>query len=252
MKEVEKDFIVHALPVLQDNIIWIWVEKNHAVVVDPSIAEPVKEWLNTHHLTLEAVLQTHHHHDHIGGTEELLEEWPQAKVIASKSDIQRIPFQTISVKDEDEISLMGFTVRVISVPGHTSSHIAFIISSKVQENRPVIFCGDTLFGGGCGRIFEGTSNQMYKALRKINTLPACTQIYPAHEYTLSNLIWASSLFPRDLEITERIKEVRLKREKNIPSLPSSIRVERRTNLFLRAKNIEEFKILREHKDKWKG
>jgi len=245
-------YSIHGLPVLQDNIIWIWVRESEAVVIDPSLSKPVESWLKAHSLNLIGVLQTHHHDDHIGGTLDLLDHWPKAAVVASKADIKRIPFQTISVSDKDEIYFMGCQVKVLDVAGHTKAHIAYYLPPQNGiASSPSLFCGDTLFGAGCGRLFEGTAENMYKALGRLNSLPENTKIYCAHEYTEANLRWAETIRPNDLSIKKRLKEVTIKRGKGLLSIPSSIREERETNLFIRAKSIEEFAKLRLHKDNWK-
>ena len=129
------------------------LEKNKsAVVIDPALSQPVIEYLKTNNLYLEAILQTHHHSDHIGGTRELIKEWPNVKVIASHKEKDRIPFQNLSVMDGDTLLLLDEEIKVIEVIGHTRSHIAFYLNNKV----PILFVGDTLFSAGCGRIFEGT------------------------------------------------------------------------------------------------
>ena len=145
---------------------------------------------------------------------------------------------------------MDSEVKVIEVHGHTNNHIAFYIS-KDKAKYNILFPGDTLFGGGCGRLLEGTPNQMFKSLKKLNTLPANTKIYSAHEYTENNLKWALSLEPNDISIIERLRHVQNKLRQGLPSLPSTISEERKTNLFLNAKNVEELTILRRHKDNWK-
>tara|TARA_Y100001968_G_scaffold285493_1_gene285516 strand:- start:1860 stop:2615 length:756 start_codon:yes stop_codon:yes gene_type:complete len=250
MLEKKSEFTIHPITVLQDNIVWVWVHNCNAIVVDPSISSPVIQWLRDKNLSLQAILQTHHHDDHIGGTKELVKRWPQAAVIASKNDIKRIPFQTFSVVNNDIFYLMGSKIQVIKVSGHTSNHIAFYISNKnAQQN--ILFPGDTLFGGGCGRLLEGTAAEMFESLYKLNSFPADTKIYPAHEYTEDNLKWALTLKPKDISISKRLKQVQKKRKKGITSLPSTISEERKTNLFLRAKNVEEFSTLRRHKDNWK-
>ncbi len=251
MDKGKNSYSIHGIPVLTDNIIWIWVRGNNAVVVDPSISEPVELWLNTRGVKLLGVLQTHHHDDHIGGTEELLNKWPGINVVASKADKSRIPFQTISVVDKDEFSLMGCSINVLDVAGHTRAHIAYYIPPlRGVSSEPSLFCGDTLFGGGCGRLFEGTAEEMHKALSLLNKLPDNTKVYCAHEYTEANLRWAISIQPQDLLIRQRLNNVRRAREEGLLSLPSTIGEERRTNLFMRAKTIEEFSRLRIHKDNW--
>ncbi len=251
MAKQRNDFMIHPLPVLEDNIVWIWVEENNAVVVDPSITEPVESWLKANNLFLKAILQTHHHFDHIGGTEGLLKSWPGTEVIASKDDLNRIPFQTTSVSDGDEILLMGFPLQVFQVKGHTNTHLAYFLKDHQNNSKsPALFCGDTLFAGGCGRLFEGSSAEMYLSLKRINTLPLNTQIFCAHEYTLSNLRWANELFPEDIAIKKRLQKVIKTREDGLTTLPSTLHLEQMTNLFLRARSLKEFSFLRHHKDHW--
>ncbi|HJN35147.1 MAG TPA: hydroxyacylglutathione hydrolase [Prochlorococcaceae cyanobacterium Fu_MAG_50] len=243
--------IIHGLPVLQDNIIWIWVQGDRAVVVDPSEAGPVEHWLKARGLQLEAVLQTHHHGDHTGGTLQLLETWPRAEVIAASADQERIPFQTISVKDADQINLLGHPVEVIDVAGHTRAHVAYYRpAGQFQADTAALFCGDTLFGAGCGRLFEGTAADMHQALQRLGALPPDTRVYCAHEYTEANLRWAHGIRPDDQAIKARLSAVIEARGRGDCSLPSSIAIEGQTNLFLRATTPEELAELRLHKDHW--
>ena len=247
MLEKKSEFTIHPIAVLEDNIVWVWVHNCNAVVVDPSISGPVEKWLLEKKLSLKAILQTHHHDDHIGGTQKLLNRWPEAKVIASKKELKRIPFQTFSVSDNDIFNLMDSEIKVIEVHGHTNNHIAFYIS-KENAKCNILFPGDTLFGGGCGRLLEGTSVQMFESLYKLNSLPENTKIYSAHEYTESNLKWALTLDPDNISIIERLKLIQNKLQKGMSSLPSTMLEERKTNLFLTAENIEKFTMLRRHKD----
>ena len=243
---------IHGIEVLADNIVWVWAEGDKAVVIDPSISEPISHWLTLNRLTLIAILQTHHHEDHIGGTKGLLRQWPNASVIASKSDLRRIPLQTISVADGDTFRLMGSQVKVLGVQGHTNEHIAFYIERQNNEkNSNVLFCGDTLFGAGCGRIFEGTFEDMYKSLQIINSLPEETEIYCAHEYTVQNLEWALSLKPNDSLIVRRFNREKEKRGKGLLTIPSTLKEEKNTNLFLQAQSLKDFIYLREHKNNWR-
>jgi len=250
MLEKKSKFTILPIPVLQDNIVWVWVHNCNAVVVDPSISSPVKKLLLNNNLSLKAILQTHHHEDHIGGTKELIKRWPETKVIASKKELNRIPFQTFSVNNNDVFNLLDSKIKVIEVNGHTNNHIAFYIS-KENTKYNILFPGDTIFGGGCGRLLEGTPTQMFESLKKLNSLPGNTKIYPAHEYTENNLKWALSINSKDISIIKRLKIVQNKRQKGLPSLPSTISEERKTNLFLRAKNVKELTMLRRHKDNWK-
>ncbi len=250
MLEKKNEFTIYPIPVLQDNIVWVWVHNCNAVVIDPSISSPVKKWLVKNNLTLKAIFQTHHHEDHIGGTQELIKQWPNAEVIASKKEIKRIPFQTFSVRDNDVFDLLDSKVKVIEVHGHTDNHIAFYISKENAKSN-ILFPGDTIFGGGCGRLLEGSPSQMFESLCKLNSLPDNTKIYSAHEYTESNLKWALSLEPRNISIIERLKLIQKKLQKGMSSLPSTLSEERKTNLFLIAENVEKFTMLRRHKDSWK-
>ena len=250
MLEKKSEFIIYPITVLQDNIVWVWVHNCNAVVIDPSVSAPVEKWLLERELSLKAILQTHHHDDHIGGTQKLIKRWPEAMVVASKKDLKRIPFQTFSVDNNDTFNLMDSKIKVIEVHGHTHNHIAFYISNaKAKDN--ILFPGDTLFSGGCGRLLEGTPTQMFESLCKLKSLPENTKIYSAHEYTENNLKWALSLEPKNISILKRLKVIKNKLEKGIPSLPSILSEERKINLFLRAKNIEDFAALRRHKDNWK-
>ena len=243
---------IHPLPVLEDNIIWIWTYKNEAVVVDPAIANPVIEWLEKRDLKLIAVLQTHHHDDHIGGTEALARKWPDIKIIASKDDFDRIPFQNFPVKDGDEISLFGYSIKILGLPGHTSSHIGFYVVPQLSNNtNPLLFCGDTLFGAGCGRVFEGSNKQMYISIQKINALPKETLIFCAHEYTEKNILWALSLKPNSKELAKRLSSTRDIIKNGLITIPFILEKERETNLFLKSRDITTFSLLRNHKNNWK-
>ncbi len=250
MLKKKSEFTIYPITVLQDNIVWVWVHNCNAVVVDPSISGPVEKWLLEKNLELKAILQTHHHDDHIGGTQKLIKRWPEAKVVASKKELTRIPFQTFSVNNNDIFHLMDSEIKVIEVHGHTNNHIAFYIS-KENSKHNILFPGDTLFGGGCGRLIEGTPSQMFESLYKLNSLPKNTKIYSAHEYTESNLKWALTIEPKNNSILKRLKLIKNKRQKGMSSLPSTLSEERETNLFLRAENVEEFTMLRRHKDIWK-
>ena len=238
---------IFGLPVLTDNIIWLWIEDQSLVVIDPALSGPVKNFIKENNLVLEAILQTHHHQDHIGGTEELIKEWPAAKVIASQKDKKRIPFQNNSVKDKDRIKILNKEFRIIELIGHTNAHISFY---SEEFESPIIFVGDTLFSGGCGRIFEGTNEQMYNSIKKIAKLPSNTKIYCAHEYTKSNLLWANNLYPENKFIKKKLLEVEKKISSNELTIPTTLREEMDINLFLGAKNLKEFSFLRAHKDSW--
>ena len=244
--EFKKAPKIIGLKVLTDNVIWFWKKNNSVVVIDPSVAEPVIKFINENNLNLEAILQTHHHSDHIGGTEELIQKWPNVKVIASIKEKDRIPFQNFSVKNGDKLNILDSEVQIIEVLGHTRSHIAFYLNGE----NPVLFIGDTLFSGGCGRIFEGTHEQMYASLEKIKLLPKNTLIYCAHEYTRSNLLWALNIKPEDQDIKNKFLQIEEKISLNKLTIPFLLSEEMKINLFLRAKSLKEFIYLRANKDSW--
>ncbi|MCP9929917.1 hydroxyacylglutathione hydrolase [Cyanobium sp. AMD-g] len=236
---------VELLPVLRDNYLFVLHDGRRAAVVDPAVAEPAIAWLKQRDLELVAVLQTHHHSDHIGGTPALLAEWPRAEVVAALADRERIPFQTRGVADGDRFTLLGQPVEVLAVPGHTRAHMAFHLPLQGE-----LFCGDTLFAAGCGRLFEGSAEQMHHSLQRLAALPESTRVWCAHEYTASNLRWAAAQRPGDGAIAERLAAVLLDRTQDRPTIPSSIGEERRTNLFLRATDARELAALRRSKNDW--
>ena len=261
--------LVSLIPVLRDNYVFVLhgPGPGPAVVVDPAVAEPVISWLEERGLELVTILHTHHHSDHIGGTPELLRRWPEAEVIASGADRERIPLQTRSVAGGDRYTLLGRSVEVLAVPGHTRHHIAYYLpagdpldsappSVGQEPGGPTaagdLFCGDTLFAGGCGRLFEGTPEQMHASLRQFAALPEATRVWCAHEYTATNLAWAASVEPADPAIGTRLEAVREARAAGQPTIPSRIGLELRTNLFLRAADPAALAVLRSSRNDWKG
>ena len=244
---------VSLIPVLSDNYVVVLHGDGPgpAVVVDPAVADPVIAWLEQRGLELVAILHTHHHHDHIGGAEGLLRRWPQAEVIASTADRQRIPLQTRGVGDGETLELLGRPVQVLAVPGHTAHHIAFYLPPEGEAGGE-LFCGDTLFAGGCGRLFEGTPEQMHASLQRLAGLPSSTRVWCAHEYTEGNLRWAAAEAPGDGPIAERLEQVIQTRAAGAPTLPSSIGLEQATNLFIRAADPAELRRRRGSKDLWRG
>ena len=245
------------IPVLNDNYVFVLHAgvPGPAVVVDPAVAEPVIAWLKQRGLELTAVLQTHHHHDHIGGTPELLRRWPGARVIASAADRARIPCQTDGVAGGDVLQLLGRRIEVLEVPGHTAHHLAFFLPAPEDAEAggsAELFCGDTLFAGGCGRLFEGTPEQMHQSLQQLAALPPDTRVWCAHEYTEGNLRWAAAQEPGDTAISERLAAVQAARAAGTATIPSSIALEQATNLFMRAADGAELRRRRGSKDLWKG
>lgn len=216
---------IHPILALSDNYVWAMLAGNRAVIVDPGDAAPVQTYLHKHGLRLAAILITHHHWDHTGGIKALKKEY-DVPVFGSANE--PIELMNIPLQEPNEVIIADFPLRfhVIDIPGHTLGHIAYY-----AEN--VLFCGDTLFAAGCGRVFEGTMAQMYSSLEKIAALPDDTNIYCAHEYTLNNLRFAKLVEPHNRDIDERIKSVSALREKNLPSLPSLLSDEKKTNPFLR-------------------
>ena len=256
---------VSLIPVLEDNYVFVLHgagsggsdgASGQAVVVDPAVAEPVIAWLEQRQLEPIAVLHTHHHHDHIGGTPELLRRWPQLQVIAAAADHQRIPLQTQGVGDGDRLNLLGRAIEVWSVPGHTRAHVAYYLppvdGPLDQQSQGELFCGDTLFAGGCGRLLEGSPEQLWQSLQRLAALPGATRVWCSHEYTEANLRWAHHLHPDDQAIHRRFQEVLTQRAAGRPTIPSSIGEEWLTNLFMRSRDAMEFARYRHSKDHWRG
>ena len=216
------------IPAFNDNYIWLLVRGSRAVVVDPGDAVPVIAELERRELTLEAVLVTHHHGDHIGGIPQLLESRP-VPVHGPQAERSRITTLTHELNDGDRVDMLGHTASVIAVPGHTLGHIAFYFA-----DLDALFCGDTLFYAGCGRLFEGTPEQMHASLSRLAALPEQTAVYCAHEYTLSNLAFALAVESENSDIASAVREAKAQRQQNRPTLPSSIGRERRVNPFLRS------------------
>lgn len=219
------------LPALQDNYIWLIVHENSETFtcIDPGDATPVINYAVHHHLNLEFILLTHHHHDHIGGVEELCQHFPHAVVIAPVDE--RIPLAHQRVSEGDVLEIQSGHFRVMEIPGHTRSHIAY---HETQQHW--LFCGDTLFSGGCGRVFDGTLEALYHSLLKISQLPSQTALYCAHEYTQANLKFAAFVEPENAWI--RAYQVELL-QKNIKcTLPSTLAKEKKINPFLRTNTLE--------------
>lgn len=242
---------ITALPVLRDNYVFVLQRGGAAVVVDPAVAGPVRDWLSQRRLELVAVLQTHHHSDHIGGTPDLLQHWPTAAVVASAADRERIPFQTVPVAGGDRLELLGRPMEVLAVPGHTRCHLAFHLPAHAGEGAE-LFCGDTLFAAGCGRLFEGSPGEMLRSLRTLTDLDPATRVWCAHEYTEANLRWAAQRRPDDGPIADRLALVRRQRARGEATIPTSVGLERATNLFVRAADATELAALRLDKDGWSG
>jgi hydroxyacylglutathione hydrolase len=219
------DFEVIPLRAFKDNYIWTLRNDRHAVVVDPGDAQPVLDYLQREGLALAAILATHHHADHVGGVAALLERHP-APVYGPVGE--PIPTLTHPVGDGDEVRIteLGLHFAVLGIPGHTRAHIAYYGANSV-------FCGDTLFACGCGRVFEGTPEQMYASLSKLAALPDETLVYCGHEYTLANIEFAKAVEPDNVELQGYAVSDAQKRKENRPTLPTTIGREKKTNPFLR-------------------
>jgi hydroxyacylglutathione hydrolase len=216
------------LPAFQDNYLWLLHDGQRALVVDPGDAEPVRKFLTERGLQLEAILVTHHHPDHVGGVD-ALREATGARVFGPARE--RIPEPLERLSEGDRIEVLGLPFEVLEVPGHTAGHIAYLC--REVDGAPLLFCGDTLFSGGCGRLFEGTPAQMLASLDKLAALPGSTRVCCTHEYTLSNLKFATAVEPGNLRLKHYRQQCEQQRSQGQPTLPSTIAVEREINPFLR-------------------
>ncbi len=216
---------IFPIPALKDNYIWTLHDQHHAVVVDPGDAAPVLAYLNAHQLKLAAILCTHHHNDHTGGVGELVELY---NVPVYGPQHEDIPCISHALGDGDVVELAGLNIKldVLDIPGHTLGHIAFVGVGGV-------FCGDTLFGCGCGKIFEGTAAQLFHALQQLANLPGETRVYCGHEYTEANIRFALACEPDNARLKQRQADARALRAAGLPTLPSTIALEKATNPFLR-------------------
>ena len=221
---------IERIPCRTDNYIWLVhePETGAVAVVDPADAEPVEARLVARGFILTHILNTHHHGDHVGGNLALKQRWG-CTIVGPQADAARIPGIDVAVADGDTYRLGEAAARVFDVPGHTRGHIAFWFSAE-----KALFCGDTLFALGCGRLFEGTPAQMWNSLGKLRALPDDTQVYCAHEYTQSNARFALSVDGGNADLVARAKDVDAARAQGLATVPSLLGLEKRTNPFLRA------------------
>ncbi len=235
---------VEIIQCLQDNYSYLIIDdsNNTACVVDPSEAKPIADYLKNKNINLKYILNTHHHFDHIGGNKDLKKRFGSL-IVGFKKDSERIPEMNIKLEDNQIWKAENFTAKIIHVPGHTSGHICFYFF----ENK-FAFTGDTLFSLGCGRIFEGSHEEMFASLNKIKSLPSDTKIYCGHEYTLNNSKFCIKHDPKNLNLLKKINVIENKIKKKLPTMPSILKDEIQCNIFLRAKDLKTFSKLRDLKD----
>lgn len=228
-----------------DNYIWLILqpETRHAAVVDPGDADPVISYCTKHNITIDAILVTHHHGDHTGGITTLAEHYSTTVYGPAQEPIPKCDHPLHEGDSVTLPTLNGLTFDIIDIPGHTSGHIAYYGNNW-------LFCGDTLFSAGCGRLFEGTPEQMFTSLKKLKSLDLKTKIYCAHEYTLANLLFAQHVEPNNQDIVTHIENCTKLRANNKPTLPSTIEMELKINPFLRAKSEAIFTERRKEKDQF--
>lgn len=226
---------IKAILAFSDNYIWMIEDGQHAVVIDPGQAQPVLDRLKKDGLTLTAILLTHHHHDHVGGVQSILSHF---KVPVYGPALEVLPVCDALLSQDDRVILdaPALALSVIDVPGHTAGHIAYTGTLQTATgSQSVLFCGDTLFVGGCGRLFEGTPAQMLHSLDQLAALPSDTQVFCAHEYTLSNLRWARSVEPENETLSAFEQDCVAKRKADQPTVPSTIQTELACNPFMRSR-----------------
>ena len=228
---------IESIKAFDDNYIWLMTTNEGSIVVDPGENINLLKVIEKKNIKLDAILITHHHYDHTGGIEELLIKYPNLKVYGPNNNVDLIKSR---LGDGELLNVIGIDFEVIEIPGHTLDHIAYYANIN---NSPVLFCGDTLFAGGCGRVFEGTLDQMYDSLMKLKKLPKNTRIYCGHEYTINNLKFAKAVEPDNIDLIIRYDEALDLRKNNIPTLPSTISIELKTNPFLRADENNVQKII---------
>ena len=206
---------IESIEAFTDNYIWLVTTNEGSIVIDPGESSNVINYLDNNQLDLKAIFITHHHFDHTGGIDEITSYYP-VNVFGPINNVETINKR---LKDGDRVSIIGIDFEIIEIPGHTLDHIAYF---SENNGNPILFCGDTLFAAGCGRVFEGTFEQMYESIIKLKNLPINTKIYCGHEYTLSNLEFAKEAEPFNQDTLSRYNNVLKLREKGTPSIPSII------------------------------
>ena len=235
---------IRAIPVLSDNYAWFVRDEATGItaVVDPGEATAIERALESEGGRLDFILLTHHHQDHIGGTDALRARY-NAKVAGPAAEQHRMPHLDLALNDNDRIELGQSAGQVLAMPGHTLGHIAYYF-----DHPPALFCGDVLFSLGCGRLFEGTAEQMFASLGRLHNLPEQALVCCGHEYTASNALFARHVDPDNQALAARTQEVRTLRDKGLPTIPSTLGQERATNPFLRAGSAQTLASLRKQKD----
>ena len=232
------------VPVLSDNYVWLMHEEvtGETVVIDPAVAEPVLAAAEARGWSISQIWNTHWHPDHVGGNAQI-KATTGCRITGPLGEAAKIDTLDVTVKGNDIATIGGLRAEVWDVPAHTAGHIAYYLPSA-----GVIFVGDTLFAMGCGRLFEGTADQMFANMQRFATLDGATRVYCAHEYTLSNAKFAVAMEPENPDIAARLAEVTSMRERGEPTVPTTIALERVTNPFMRAGSVEELARLRAAKD----
>lgn len=225
---------VYPIPALGDNYFWLLQPEPHApttYIIDPGAADPVVDALKAHHLQLAGIIITHHHHDHIDGINALVDTY---NIPVYGPNSVKIPQVTHRLGEGDELQLPQLTLKVLALPGHTLDHLAYLYHPpKDTAQASSLFCGDTLFAGGCGRIFDASASQLYDSFMRLASLDDNTLVYCAHEYTLTNLHFAHQIEPNNTALQTRLKKVAQMRHQGLATIPTSIGLEKKTNPYLR-------------------
>ena len=235
---------IEIIPCLQDNYSYLIIDEsnNFACVVDPSEASPIINYLKNKNIKLKYILNTHHHFDHIGGNIDLKKKFGST-IVGFKEDSYRIPGIDVKLENNQIWKAENFIAKIIHIPGHTSGHICFHFFKE-----KIVFTGDTLFSLGCGRIFEGTYQEMFNSLKIIKSLPEETKIYCGHEYTINNSKFCIKYDPENQSLKKKIDILKKKISDGVPTIPSTIKEELDCNIFLRINDLETFSKLRDLKD----
>ena len=237
---------IEIIKCLQDNYAYIVIDETSglSIVVDPGESKPIIDYIEKNKLNLKFILNTHHHFDHVGGNKELKKKY-NLKVVGFEGDKNRIPEIDVTLSDKEIWRSNNFEAKVYHIPGHTSGHICYHF---FKQN--ILFTGDTLFSLGCGRIFEGTYEEMFSSLQLIKGFPLDTKIYCGHEYTLNNSNFCINHDKENSALKDKIKLIKKKLDNNLPTIPTTIKEELECNIFLRSKDVKSFSKLRDLKDKF--